>query len=200
MAENFNFKKTFLIALIISLSISALIGIFIFILGDFGGTELKLLLTTLTIGGYSLTGLCCSVLYQRRRFVPLALFGIFVSVVGFVFTLLVIWEGWQITGIDDDFILQTLIIFIVLAISTAHSSLLLLIHSDKSLVKSTLCLTIFSIFVVGIMIILYFVDFLNFVAKMDGVYFRILGVFAILDALGTIVTPILSKVYSIKKE
>ena len=67
MKQNFDFKKIFLITMVISLSISALIGIFVFLLGDFGETDFKLLMTTLTIGGYSLTGLCCSVLYEKRK-------------------------------------------------------------------------------------------------------------------------------------
>ncbi len=44
-----------LVSLIASLSLSALIAIFVFLFGDFGETEIKILLTTLTIGGYSLT-------------------------------------------------------------------------------------------------------------------------------------------------
>ena len=93
MKQNFNFKKTFLITMIISLSISALIGIFVFLFGDFGETEAKLLLTTLTIGGYSLTGLCCSVLYEKRKFTPLAISGMIISTVGFLFTVMVIWKA-----------------------------------------------------------------------------------------------------------
>ena len=62
-----NLRKTFLITMIISLSISALIGIIIFLFGDFGDSEVKILLTTLSIGGFSLTGLCCSVLYEKKN-------------------------------------------------------------------------------------------------------------------------------------
>jgi hypothetical protein len=40
---------------------------------------------------------------------------------------------------------------------------------------------------------------LNEAHDMGEFYFRLLGVFAILDVLGTIVTPILNKVYSIQR-
>ncbi len=192
MEQNFNFKRTFLITMIVSLSISALIGIFIFLFGDFGETEARLLLTTLTIGGYSLTGLCCSVLYEKRKFTPLALSGMIISIIGFLYTVLVIWEA---IDLDHDFTWKALIIFIVLAASTAHSCLLLLIKSEKSLVNSALSGTIIFISIVALMLIILV---LNEFDNVGEFYFRLLGVFAILDVLGTIVTPILNKVYSIQ--
>jgi hypothetical protein len=190
MEQNFNFKKTFLVTMIISLSISALIGIFIFLLGDFGETEFRLLMTTLAIGGYSLSGLCCSVLYEKRKFTPLALSGMVISIIGFLYTVLVIWEA---IDLDDSW--KALIIFIVLAASTAHSCLLLLIESEKSLVNSALSATIIFISIVTLMFVIIVLNGFDDVGEF---YFRLLGVFAILDVLGTIVTPILNKVYSIR--
>lgn len=178
--------------MIISLSISALIGIFVFLLGDFGETEFRLLMTTLTIGGYSLTGLCCSVLYEKRKFTPLALYGMIISIIGFLYTVLVIWEA---IDFDNDFTWQALIILIVLAASTAHSCLLLLIKSEKSLVNGALSATIIFISIVALMLIILV---LNEFGDVGEFYYRLLGVFAILDVLGTIVTPILNKVYSIQ--
>lgn len=67
MKENMNVKKVFLITMIISLSISALVGIVLFLIGSFGYLELRILLTTLAIGGFSLTGLCSSLLYDKHR-------------------------------------------------------------------------------------------------------------------------------------
>jgi len=193
MGQNFHFKKTLLITMIISLSISALIGIFVFLLGDFGDTEFSLLMTTLTIGGYSLTGLCCSVLYERRKFIPLALSGMAISIIGFLYTVLVIWEVFDLYG---DSTWKALIIFIILAASTAHSCLLLLIKSEKSFVRIALSATVIFTSIVAIMFIILV---LNEAHDMGEFYFRLLGVFAILDVLGTIVTPILNKVYSIQR-
>jgi len=190
MEQNFNFKKTFLITMIVSLSISALIGIFVFLFGDFGETEFKLLMTTLTIGGYSLTGLCCSVLYEKRKFTSLALSGMVISIIGFLYTVLVIWEA---IDLDDSW--KALIIFIVLAASTAHACLLLLIKTEKSLVNGALSATIIFISIVALMLIILVLNEFDDVGEF---YFRLLGVFAILDVLGTIVTPILNKVYSIQ--
>ena len=191
MEQNFNFKKIFLITMIISLSISALIGVFVFLFGNFGETEFRLLMTTLTIGGYSLTGLCCSVLYEKRKFAPLALFGIVISVIGFIYKILLIWEFIDFWDEDS---WKALIIFLVLAFSTAHSCLLLLIKSNKSLVNIALSATLIFISIVALMLIIMVLNEFD----LGEFSFRLLGVFAILDVLGTIITPILNKVYSLK--
>lgn len=182
-AQPISIRGAFLAALIASLSVSALIAIFVFLLGDFGETEIRLLITTLTIGGYSLTGLCGSVLYDRREYIPLAFAGIMVSITGFLFTVGAIWFY------DSDEVWNWVAIFAILAFSIAHSSLLLFARSDKNLVNYLLTATIASIVIVALMLIHLVFD------DVDEFYFRLLGVFAVLDVLGTIVTPILRKVY-----
>ena len=92
MEGDVNFKKVFLISLIVALSISAFLGIIIFLTGNFGKTELKILLTTLTIGGFSLTGLCCAILLEKKRFPFFAVIGMLFSVFGFLITTSLIWK------------------------------------------------------------------------------------------------------------
>lgn len=191
MEQHFNLKKTFLISMIISLIVSALIGIIIFLFGDFGETEAKILITTLTIGGYSLTGLCCSTLYEKKRAISLAFSGIAVSIIGFLYTVLAIWEIIDLNSWDG---FKPLLIFIILAFSIAHSCLLLLIRSEKPIIKNSLFATIGFIGIVALMLILLVFEAID---EPGEFYFRLLGVFAILDVLGTIVVPILNKVYSI---
>lgn len=171
--------------MIVSLGISALLGIVVFLFGDFGDMEFRLLLTTLTVGGYSVTGLCCAVVYERRRFTSLALTGMIVSVFGFLFTVSVIWKA-----IAFEASWEALLIFIILAFSTAHSCLLLLIESDETIVNPSLSATITFIAIVALMLIVLVV----LAGEVYGFYYRLLGVFAILDVLGTVVTPILDKV------
>ena len=177
----------FLVSLIASLSISALIAIFVFLLGDFGDTEIKLLISTLTIGGYSLTGLCGSVLYERRIFTPLALAGIIVSVIGFLVT---VGATWEIIDFND--VWKPVAILAILGFSIAHGSLLLLARSDQNLVNRLLAATMAFIVIVALMLIYLVLA----EADVDELYFRLLGVFAVLDVLGTIVTPILRKISS----
>ncbi len=90
--ENLNYKKYFIITLIVALSISALIGIIIFLFGDFGEIEIQLLLTTLSIGGYSLTGLCSYIIYNRKDLKAFSIYGMLISINGFISTIMAIWE------------------------------------------------------------------------------------------------------------
>lgn len=186
MEQHFNFKKIFLIILITSLSISALIGIFIFLMGKFEQTEVKLLLSTLAVGGYSLTSLCCSILYEKRKFIHLAFYGMLISIIGFIYTLSIIWKLINYDSLE----LKILVIFIILSSSIAHACLLLLIKPNKITIKKILFMTIVFIFIVALILIIMILT--NF-ELYEEFSFRLLGVFAILDVLGTIITPILKK-------
>ena len=189
MLKDFNFKKAFLLALIASLLISALIGIFIFLFGDFGATESKILFTTFAVGVFSLTGLCCSALYDKKRFSTLAVFGIVSSFMALLYTVLTVWE---VIDIDT---LRFLYVLIILAFSSAHASILLLIEPVNKLVKSILSSTLIIIAIVAILLIPLFLELFY---DPGEYYYRVLGVFSVLDVLGTIVTPILNKLYSMK--
>jgi hypothetical protein len=192
MESDINFKKIFLISLIISLSISALLGIIIFLVGNFGEIQIRILLTTLTIGGFSLTGLCCATLLEKKRFSAFAIFGMIVSIFGFLLITSLIWEIIDWNSFDS--LWKVMIITIILAFSTAHASLLLLVKSDKTIVNVSLATTLLFLSLVALeLIILVLGEFRN----IDNMWYRVLGVFAILDVLGTIVTPILLKVTSL---
>ena len=185
-----NYKKFFLRTFIIALSISAFIGIVIFLVGDFGETEMKVLGTTLAIGGYSITGLCSSTIHNRNEFRSFSVIGMLISVFGFFFTITAIWEI-----IDFDRFWQILVIFTVLAVSVAHVSLLLQIRPKTNNIKYSLIATIIFISIVALMLIKSAIN------KFEDseFFFRLLGVFVILDVLGTIAISILNKITD-KKE
>ena len=186
-----NIKRYFLISLIIALSVSALIGIVIFLIGDFGDTEAQILLTTLSIGGYSLTGLCAATIFYKEHLKPFAVFGMVVSVLGFLTTVVGIWELVQLEDIW-----KPLVIFIILSFGTAHSSLLLLIEPMSDPIRYALYATLMFIAIVSFMLIVATLqEFEN-----SEFFFRLLGVFAILDVLGTIATPLWNKVVDKNEE
>ena len=141
----------------------------------------------MTIGGFSLTALSSSALYDKHRYVAFSGIGIIFSILGFLISTLLIWEV-----VDFNNLWKTLIILIILSVSTAHTSLLLLIKSKKSIIRNSLILTLTFITIVAFMLIFLIITEIN-----EEFFFRLLGVFAILDALGTIVTPILLKVTSL---
>lgn len=184
-----NTKKVFLASLIGSLSLSALIGIVIFLVGDFGETQGKVLLTTLTFGLYSLTGLCSSILYEQKRFQAYSIIAIGISILAFLLSLLGIWspdfELWRATMLS-----------LVLAVGMAHAALLLRIVPKNAAVRWVIILT--NIFIAAVVAMLSLLILFEDIG--EDFYFRLLGVFAILDALGTIVSPLMQKFSSVAEE
>jgi len=185
MDDTNDIKKIFLKTLIVSLSASGLLGIFIFLFGQFGETEGRLLLTTLSIGGCSLTGLCCSTIYPSEKYKIFSVIGIGIAGLCFVFTLFNIWGDFK--NLENNW--KLLLSLIVLTITFAHISLLLNIKIANQLVKNTLTATTIFIGIVAFMLLTLILGELD-----NGEFFyRLLGVFGILDIVGTIVTPILNK-------
>jgi uncharacterized membrane protein YfcA len=181
-----NYKKFFLRTFIIALTISALIGIVIFLVGEFGETEMKILATTLAIGGFSITALGCSTVHDIDMFRPFSLIGMLISVFGFLFTVSAIWALFES---DHEWVAQAVFTFVILSVSTAHISLLLQIRAKTRNIKYALIATIIFISIVAAMLIKATInDFED-----SDLFFRLLGVFAILDVLGTIATPILNR-------
>jgi hypothetical protein len=178
-------KKIFLKTLIVSLSATGLLGIFIFLFGKFGETEGRLLLTTLSIGGCSLTGLCCSTIYPSEKYKIFSIIGIGTAGLCFVLTLFNIWGDFK--NLENTW--KLLLSLIVFTITFAHISLLLNIKIVNQLVKNTLTATTIFIGIVAFMLLTLIVGGFG---KGDFFY-RLLGVFGILDIVGTIVTPILNK-------
>ncbi len=181
---SFNFKKVFLVSFILSLILSSLIAIFIFLFGNFGLTEFRLLFTTFAIGGYSLVGLCHSVLFNKNKYIIFSIFGLIISLASFFVTVGVIWE--LIKFVD---IWRIMLILMVLTFSLAHISLLFIVDLSKILVKITLIMTILFISMIAFMFIYLILD-----GDTNEFFYRLLGVFATLDVLGTILTPVLRKV------
>lgn len=175
-------KKLFLKILIASLSLSALIGIIIFLFGKFGDTEGKIVLTTLSFGASSLAGLCCSSIYPNDKLKSFSILGIATSVAFLIFSIIAIWG--HINNIVVKYYADTS----ALTFTFAHISLLLLIKNTSPIVKNVLKATVFFISIVSIMLMTMWHN------KIDNeFYYRLLGVFAILDTLGTIILPILNK-------
>ncbi len=67
MSDSIPLKQTLLRTLIGALILSALIGIYAFLFGDFGETEVKILLTTLTISYFSVTSLACAAAFEKKN-------------------------------------------------------------------------------------------------------------------------------------
>jgi hypothetical protein len=176
-----NLKRIFLWGLISSLVSSGLLGIFIFLFADLHETLIKILFTTLDIGACSLAALCCSTILDTR-FRALSVFGIGVSVLCMIHLIYTIW--W----FDKDANFDILLSLVVVSASCAHICLILLTKTTTQTVMFVLGATVVFIATVGGMLLL-----LIWRSEQGEFFYRLLGVFGILDVLGTIISPIMGK-------
>ena len=192
MHTRINLQRVFLTSLIVSLVLAAVVGIGIFLFGRFGSREIQILLTILFLVLYSLTALCCAALYERRKY-PLVWFpGFLASAAALLMTLASIWELPMARSADE-----RVLSLGVLAFALAHASVLLLLTMiPRSIAWWVRALTLcFIALTAGVLIII-----INYEGRVDDDFvIRILGCFAILDALGTLLTPIVLKMTSSKR-
>ncbi len=182
-------KKGILYLLIATFSISALLGIGIIILDLWNELTLKVMLTTLTIFGFSVPALCCATLRDKTDEKVFPIIGIVTSIIGVLYTLLLLWEIIDYDFLGETDVYKWLIEFIILSASFGHISLMLLINSNDNTVLMTRNGTI----IVSIALD-FLLTFLIFIPDFeDLVVWQFYAILAILIVLGTIVTPILKK-------
>ena len=121
-----NTRKLFLYLLIASVAVSAVVGIAVIIIGDFGDFETRVLLTTLTITVTSLLGLACGACLEagRLRVIPLA--GIGFALISAAFWMVMIWAERT----DNDLFGRSVITVTLLSFACSHISLLTLASLD----------------------------------------------------------------------
>lgn len=174
-------SRIFLWVLIFSLVASGLTGIAVFLFADFNPREMKILFSTLDVGACSLAGLCCATIWETR-YKWFSIFGIGIVTITMGLLLYTIW-WWE--RLQDFNLVLT---FVILSATCAHIALTLLTRNPTRLVSWVLAFTIFFIALLGLMLVaLVWYDDIN-----EGFY-RMLGVCGILDVLGTIISPIISR-------
>ncbi len=174
-----------LIALLAALAMNALIGIIIVLKGDFGDTEGKLLGTTFGLALFTVLAIPSTVQLGRGRFYTLSGFGISVSVIAFILAVSAIWSDG---AFEDVFLTKLMVTFGVMAFASNHAALLLLASATPKVIKVTLIATITMLMVITVALIIsvWLEDLPKEIA-------RPLTVFAILDVLGSMAVPMLSK-------
>ena len=174
-----------LLALLAALAMNALIGIIIVLKGDFGDTEGKLLGTTFGLALFTVLAIPSTVQLGRGRFYALSGFGISVSVIAFILAVSAIWSDG---AFEDVFLTKLMVTFGVMAFASNHAALLLLASATPKVIKVTLFATITMLVVIAVALItsVWLEDLPKEIA-------RPLTVFAILDVLGSMAVPMLSK-------
>lgn len=171
-----------------SFSLAALMGIAALLGGgDFGATEGRILLTTLLVGVVSIAVLCYLATAGHRS-QPVGVAGGAVVVVPLVTALLMIWGDVQ-SG-PNETILKIFGVSAIVAATLAQASLLLtLADRARPLVRRILAGTLVLAAVLAVMTSLLVTGY----EPGEDSFYRLLGVVAILDVLGTVVAAALMK-------
>ena len=180
-------RKALLIATLSSLVISAAIGILIFLFGDFNGTQQRLLLTTLAVGGFSLIGLASTVRVSAWWLWPLRPVGLAASVVALGLAVPLIWHLLD----DTEIVWKFFLTLSVLAFTSAHVSLLGDFSPSNNPILAWRSIAMLIALSVACLIGYGVWGQLNGAAT--ELYSRGLGVAVILDVLGTVGLYPLSK-------
>lgn len=187
-------KKTFLVATLASLIVSAGIGIGIFLFGDLGETQSKLLLTALAVAGFSLTGWASVARNSSWWLWPLQPLGAAASVVGLVVATLSIWELIA----TDDQVWQLIATLSLVAFSLGHLSLLSAFRPANLLVRACWLATMAAVLAVAFVLLNGIWGPIH--PDNREAFFRILGIVVILDVLGSLVLFPLSKLTGAKSK
>lgn len=183
MDNNLPLKQTLLRTLIGALILSALIGIYAFLFGNFGETEVKILLTTLTVSYFSVTSLACAAAFEKKTLPVLSVPGLALGVIGFLMFVPGIWAEW----FDSEPYAKSMIILGIFSFSFAQACLLSLANLERRF-QWVLYGAFGSIFALALLIssiIVFEVD--------DEWLFRFVGVLGILDGCATVSIPVLYK-------
>lgn len=169
-----------------SFSIAALMGIAA-LLGsaDFGEGEARVLLTTLVVGCASICALCY-LATAGSRFAAAGIAGAVVLVLPTATSLVLIWSDWD--GGDVEGLVKGFGIGVVGAVTLAQICLLLAVAGTRNSLRLLLGATI----VLALVVALIVSGMILGEAGVDGAW-RVLGIAAILDVLGTLVTIALAK-------
>lgn len=186
--DNLNVKKIFLYLLIGSITLSALMGIWAILSGEFGELQGKILLTTLTVVGTSILGLACGSFLEssRSKNSPLKI----VPSIGIIFALLAAVSSflliWSVYNFDDKGIFKTFFITLLFAFSLAQLSLLSLARLAKRFYWSLTAAYVVILLLDSIIALLILAEF-----EGGGDFImRIIGVLSVIAASLTVMIPI----------
>ncbi len=181
-------RRIAVIAIIVSLSVTALVGIFAVLFGTFNEVQGRIMLTTGLIGVASILALC-DLAALDRAFRWLSIAGLALVGVTLIVGLILIWTDWD-GGLDAEVLWKTFGLAGFAAVSAAHGSLLLLLGGRTNpVVRFGLWVTL------GLIATLYLLLAALIVTNGDvgsEGYARFIGTVAILDVLGTIVVPVVA--------
>jgi hypothetical protein len=175
--------RALLVVLVASLAISALLGVLALTLGEFGDLEVRILLTTLALGLFSLTGLGAAVRLVRRSVVAVGILGIAASGVALGMVVLAVW-----VEVDDAGFIRLMAASAVVAVGLAYASLLLLVPRRSGMVTALVAVSLAALAAgCAILLVLVLTDL-----EVPETVFRLMGAAGIVALFGTLAAPIMA--------
>ena len=192
-------RRAAVIATIVAFALAAAIGIYALLAGDMNETVGKVLGTTAVVGLVSVSILCHLAIVGRAIRV-VGFVGIAASLVAFVVALVIIWVNWGENWEVQSQWGKALAVSALLAGFLAQSNLLLLLSSRHNrIIHISLRATFVFIAAVYVTVVLQILTNGEIAHGWEESYGRMIGVFAILDALGTVLSPVLGLVLKNKE-
>ena len=178
-----------LASLLSSFAVSALIGIVIILKGDFGDTEGKLLGTTITLGLFTVLAIPGTIQLGRGRYYSLAGTAVVSAIMAFILMVVAIWSHGPF---ESEYLNKVMVTFAVVAFASNHVALLLLATSTSKVIRGISMSTYALIGIISSTLIISM-----WTEEMSEALGRLLAVITILDVLGSLAIPMLTKLYKI---
>tara|TARA_B100002003_G_C14122365_1_gene539886 strand:- start:834 stop:1406 length:573 start_codon:yes stop_codon:yes gene_type:complete len=176
--------------IVCSLVISAIVGIFVILVGNFDETEIKILFTSGSLAGLSILSMPSLYHLERKQYRIVARVGVMTAIAGFLAIQLVIWSEGDFGG---EFFWKAVATDGILAFSMNHMLFLLMMRLEQPLSVMSRWVTILAISTVAI-----FMMYVIWANEVPEQAIRIFASVVVLDALGTIALPIMVRLSKIK--
>lgn len=188
-------RRTAVIVIIVTVAISAILGIVILLTGGWSDVQGRILGTTFAIAVFAMTALC-HLAQADRPLRAVGFAGIAASVLALIPILVIIWADWEFIGSDGySFLWRAFGALAVLAGSLAQVNLLLLLARRRQ--RPVRVVLVIALVFIGILAVMLWLPILT-EGRIPGDdsewYWRLFGVVAIIDVLCTIVLPVLGLV------
>ena len=180
--SRFSVKRIFLRSMIASIALSAALGVIGILTARFGWIDLRILLTTLTIGVASITGLACGAALESGRQTRLPRAGIALTLLAGVLVIIGMW-----LDVSEDLFWKAAVTISIFAGSVAQTSLLSMAVLAPRFQWTRLVANVIVFGLAGLLSIMFIRE------SGSNDLWRILGVLAILDAAISVVIPVLHR-------
>jgi hypothetical protein len=183
-------RRIFLQLLVGSLCLTALIAIVALVGGNFGDTDRRIVSNVAALATYSFCAFYGAVLAEKKPDHLLAKSTVVAAGIGFLLATVLIWSDWN--G-DNETLIRAMFCFLILSLAGGHASMIVsqLRDTDGDAVRLVVNATLLAISVLCLMLV-YVAVSIDGHGPGDG-FWRLLGVVAVLDVLGTLVAPVLRK-------